>query len=238
MAAGAGGDHAAECRQLHALGEVAHGEAVAFQLRFHRRHADAALDARGAAGLVDLENPVEAGQVEADGAVVAATDRGLDSTADRGAAAERDDRDVGAGGIVVDRLDIRLRTGEGDEVGGGAEIAFEDAGIVGEGFAVGVNQAVALAGAGEGRQGGGDLQARCMQLDRLFARRLADFEITFETFGEAGGDHLVFFGRYLIALVAPADNFQLLLCHRPTPVGPSDPALRLWHGMACASRYA
>ena len=103
MAAGAGGDHAAERSQLHALGEVAHGEAMGFQLRFHRRHANAALDARGAAGLVDLENLVEGGQVEADGAVVAATDRGLDPAADRGAAAERNDRDIGAGGIVVMR---------------------------------------------------------------------------------------------------------------------------------------
>ena len=50
MAARAGGDPAAERRELEALRIVAQGEAMRFQRRFDRGAADAGLNARGAAG--------------------------------------------------------------------------------------------------------------------------------------------------------------------------------------------
>ena len=58
VAARAGGDPAAESRELEALRIVPDREPVRFQRRFDRRAADAGLDACGAARLVHFEHAV------------------------------------------------------------------------------------------------------------------------------------------------------------------------------------
>ena len=140
MAAGAGGDPAAQGRELEALRIVAKREPMGLQRRLDRRAANAALDARGAARAVHLEHPVEMAHVEADRPGVAVADRGLDAAHDRGAATERNDRDFRAARPVEHGCDVGFALRQGDEIGRVGEIAREGAHGLRKGLAVGVQE--------------------------------------------------------------------------------------------------
>ena len=103
-----------------------------------RRAAHTGLDARGAAGPVDLEDPVEPTQIEADGAGIAVADDRLDTADDRGAASERDDGDVRSARPLEHGGHVRLARGNGDEVRRVGEVALKGANRLGIGLSVGV----------------------------------------------------------------------------------------------------
>ena len=164
MPARAGRDPAAERRILEALREMPQRQPVRPQLRFERRAEHAGLDARGARGAVDLHDPVEMAQVEADRRLVPATvDDRLDPADDAAAAAERDhDAASRAAGPVDDRGDFGFVARIGDDVGGMVVFADQASDVIREGFAVAVGGAVvefarqqaARAGGGASRGGG------------------------------------------------------------------------------------
>ena len=198
-------DHAAKRREFHALREMPQRQAMGFQFILQRRHADPALDARRPAGLVDFQNPVEPRQVEADGAVESASDRRLHATAHGGAPAEGNYCGIGPHGVLKDGGNVGLRANVGDEVGRVAIVPKELAGVVGVGFSVGVQEPVALGACGERRKRGGNRQPRLVQFDRIFTRRLADFEFSAKTLAHARCHQLSLDVRYPVAFITPAD---------------------------------
>ena len=155
VAAGAGRDPAAEGRELEALRIVADGEAVRLQGRLDRRPANAALNARGAARRVDLEHPVEMAHVEADRAGVAVADGRLDPADDRGAAAERNDRDLRAARPIEHGRDVGFALRQGDEIGRVGEVASEGAHRFRIGLAVGVEKPLVWLLRQDAGEGGG-----------------------------------------------------------------------------------
>ena len=74
---------------------------------------------------IDLEDPVELTQIKADGAGKSVADDGLDAADDRGAAPERDDRDLGPAAQSSTALDIRFIRGQRDEVWCVGEVAVK-----------------------------------------------------------------------------------------------------------------
>ena len=142
MAAGAGGDPAAERGELEALRIVPQRQPVRAQLRLERRPEHAGLDARRAAGAVDLQHPGEPFEVERQRRGVAGADRRLDAADDARAAAERHDRDVAARGPVEQVDDLGLAARKGDPVGHVRHVAQPHAQAVGIALAEAVGQAV------------------------------------------------------------------------------------------------
>ena len=140
MPAGAGGDPAAQSRELEALRVMPDGEAVRLQRRLDRGAANASLNARGAARRVDLEHPVQAAHVEADRPGEGVADRGLDAAHDRGAGAEGYDGDVRAGRPVEHGGDIGLVLRQSDVVRRIGEVAGEGANGLRIGFSVSVQE--------------------------------------------------------------------------------------------------
>src|SRR5580704_8705635 len=130
MAARTRRDPAAEGRVLEALREMPQGQPVRLQLRLQGRAEGAGLDAGGARGAVDLDDPPQMAQIEADRGLVAAVEACLDAADDAAAAAERDDCGLLAAGPVDDCGDLRLVARIGDQVGSIAVIAGEGADVV------------------------------------------------------------------------------------------------------------
>ena len=95
VAAGAGGQPAAEGRELEGLREVAQRVAVRPELVLEHRAEGAGLDARGPRDRIDLEHPVEAAEVDRDDAGEPVADGALDAADDRRAAAVGDRGDAG-----------------------------------------------------------------------------------------------------------------------------------------------
>src|SRR3970282_1548030 len=79
VAAGAGGDPAAERGELERLREVAQREPVRPELFLERGAEDARLDAGGARGAVHLQHAVEPGEVERERAAIPGPDVRLDA---------------------------------------------------------------------------------------------------------------------------------------------------------------
>ena len=138
--AAAGGDPAAESGEPEALRVVPDREAVGLQRRLDRRTQDAGLDARGAAGPVDLEDLVEPPQVEADRAGVAVADGRLDAANDRRAAAEGHDGDVRHARPIEHGDDVCFARRKGDQIRRVGEIAIPGPDRLRIGLAVGVQE--------------------------------------------------------------------------------------------------
>lgn len=152
VAAGPGGQPAAEGGELEALREVAQGEAVGPQLRLQYGAERAGLDAGRTAGGVDLQDPVHGGEVERQhGAVgVAAV---LDAADDRGAAAEGDDGHVLLAGPVQQVGHLPVVGRAGDQVGDPAGPAAQRPDDVAVGLAHRVRGARLGVGGDQVRQG-------------------------------------------------------------------------------------
>ena len=103
MAARAGRDPAAQRRVLKALRKMPERETVRLQGGLEGRAEDAALDARGAAGAVDLQDLIEPLEIEADRAGEAVAHVRIDAADHARAAAERDHRGAGGAGPVEQR---------------------------------------------------------------------------------------------------------------------------------------
>ena len=140
VTARAGGDPAAERRELEALRIMTQGEAMRLQRRFDRRPKDAGLNARGAARRVHFEHAVQAPHVEADGACVAVADQRLDAADHRRAGAERHDRNFRSACPVEHSGDVGFGLRQRDEIGCVGEIAGEGAHGIRVGLAVSVQQ--------------------------------------------------------------------------------------------------
>ena len=140
-ARGARRDPAAERRVGEGVGVVAEGPAAGVELLLQARAVDAGLHAREPRGLVDLEHPVHAGEVDGDdGARLVA--RRLEAAGDARAAAERDHDRVGVERGAQDLGHLGLRAGAHDDVGHAAELAAALADEVAQALAAGVHHAV------------------------------------------------------------------------------------------------
>ena len=159
VAAGAGGDPAAERREPERLREVAQREAVWAQLVLEMRPEHPGLDVGRPRQLVDLEHLVEAVEGDGDDAVGL---RRVHAPHDRRAAAVGHDDVAGRHAPVERGLQLRLGAGMGDHVGRVGEVEVEGACAVGEVGAVGVEGA--LPGVGRAprrhRSGHSDPRAR------------------------------------------------------------------------------
>ena len=96
---------------------------------------------------IDVEDPVERGQIDRHHSGVTVTDPGLDSAGHRRPAAEGDGRQSFGATPVEDRFHLGLGGGMGDHVRRVLELAEQVAGDVAEGLAVGVGGAVLHIGA-------------------------------------------------------------------------------------------
>src|SRR5581483_10084072 len=90
VAAGAGGDAAAERGELERLREVPERVPVRSELLLDLRTERAGLDAGGAGRRVDLQHPAHLAQIDRAHALEAGAHVGLDAPHDAGAAAEGD----------------------------------------------------------------------------------------------------------------------------------------------------
>ena len=142
MAARAGRDPAADGRELEALRKMPQRQAVRLERALQRGTQHAALDPRRAARAVDLEQPVEPAQVEADRAGEALADRGLDAADHARAGAERDHRGSGLGGPLQHRTDVRFGPRLCNHIWRIVEVMREDAYRIRERLAVAVQQAL------------------------------------------------------------------------------------------------
>ena len=124
VAAGAGGDPAAEGRVLERLREVPEREVVLAQLVLEPRAGRARLDPGRARGAVDLEHAVERLHVHRDRAFEPAR---LDAAHDARAAAVRDHRHVVRARPVEQALELVLVAGMHHGVGWVVELAAEAA---------------------------------------------------------------------------------------------------------------
>ena len=115
MAAGTGGDPAAERRILKTLREMPQRQPVRFQLTLEVGAQGAALDQRRPGDGIDLAHAVEMAQIDGDRAVAR---RGVfDAAADARSAAERRQQGADVAGEIHRRCDLRLGAGISDQVG-------------------------------------------------------------------------------------------------------------------------
>ena len=153
VAAGAGGDPAAEGREFEGLREVPQREPRRLELGLQRRPEDAALNAGRARGAVDLQHLVQAAEVDGQGAGVGVADGGLDAAHHGGACAVGNRREPSVARPVEQRHDVRFGLGTGHHVGRRAEVAGPGADVIGVGLAVGVARAaVGIAAAERGER--------------------------------------------------------------------------------------
>jgi len=106
VAARAGGEPAAESRELEGLGEVAQCVAVGAQLVLQHRPARPGLDAGCTRDRVDLDDAVQARQVDRHRPRIVVADVALDAADHRGASAVRDGSGVGVGAPVEEVDDL------------------------------------------------------------------------------------------------------------------------------------
>ena len=235
VAAGAGGDPAAQRRVLERLRVVAQGQAVLAQPGLELRPGGAGLDAGGARDRVHLEHAVQRLEVDAHGGVLGHA--GLHAAHHAGAAAEGDRRGARVGAPGQQLLELALVARVGHHVGRVVEAAAKGAHHVAVGAAVAVQGAlvgIAAADAGQRRR---RRQPRRAQLEVLEARRalhLGRPEAEMLARGTTGLNDLVV-GRLLV-LVAPAPELPAAFGHgRATLLGwdvskSSRASCRIWAG--------
>ena len=160
---------------------------------------------------VDLEHPVEMAHVEADGARVSAAEDRLDAAHDRGASAERNDRDLLSARPVEHGRDVGFALRQGDKIGRVGEIAVKRAHGFGKGFAVGMQEAlvgVVRQHAAERRRG---RDARRAQRDLGGLRRRSGCaRLDAELLADETEEALALGVREAVALIAPAVEFEPL----------------------------
>ena len=154
VATGARGDPAAERGELEALRKVPQRQAVRLELGFEFGPQRAGLDARSAAGAVDLQHAVQPFEVHRHRARVAGAHRGLDAAAHAAAAAIGHHRDIAAGRPVQQVDDGLLVVRVGHPVRRLGHVAQPHAREVGVALAVAVVEPVQrLAGENRGQRG-------------------------------------------------------------------------------------
>jgi hypothetical protein len=138
--AGAGDHPTAQGRELPRLREVSEGEPAVGQLPFDGGPGRTTLDPCVLRTVVDLQDPVEVLEVEADDR--ADVGRRGDPADHRGATAPRDDGDAVLGAPVEDPGDVGGVAGPHDQVRRGGDVAVQRADQLAEGGAVAVTQPV------------------------------------------------------------------------------------------------
>ena len=223
MAAGAGGNPAAERGELEALRVVAQREAVGPQLRFQPRPVGAGLDSGGAGDVVNFDDLIQGGQVDGDDAIVAF---GRLEPGDGGAAAAVGDGGVSVGRTPVQhRRDLVLGGGMGDDVGRVGELQVVGADTVAEAAAVGVDGALVIVGGADGGERRGRRDARRAQTEGFGARRHDRLDRDAVALRKAGGGlaHLLLRGFVLLQTPGPetsaAHQALLLSAYVPSPSG-------------------
>ena len=141
VAAGAGGDPAAEGREAEGLREVPEREPRRLELGFERGPEHAALNAGRAGGPVDLQNLVQAAQVDGEDARETVPDVGLDAPHHGRPRAIGNDREPRIARPVEQCHDVRLVLGVGDDIRRHGEIPSPRADVVRVRLAVGVARA-------------------------------------------------------------------------------------------------
>ena len=150
---GAGGDPAAQRRELEALRIMAQGETVGAKLRLQSWPVGPGLDTRRAGHAVHFQHLVQCRKVYGDDAVVAL---GRLEPGHGGAAPA-----VGYGGVAVGgapvqhRRNFVLGSGMSHHVGWVGELEVVGADAVAEATPVGMHRAVVVAGGADGGQGSG-----------------------------------------------------------------------------------
>ena len=204
----AGGDPAAERRELEALRIVADRKAVRFQGRLDRRAANAALDARGAARAVHLEHAVEMAHVEADRSLVSVADDRLDAADHRGAGAERHDRDLRPARPIEHGFDVGFGLGQRDKVRRVGEVAVKRADGLGVRLAVGVDETLVRLMREHAGERGGRRDARRLERDLGGLRRRAQARLGAETLGGEAEEMPALAVAEALALISPAVEFE------------------------------
>ena len=117
---------------------MAEGQAVLCKLRFQRRPGRTRLDASRHRALLDVENAIEASEVEAHHGAVAIVDVAFDAADDAGPSTERNHRDPRIARPVEQGADVFFGPWGRNEIGRGVEVASKTTKNVAEGPAVGV----------------------------------------------------------------------------------------------------
>ncbi len=120
-----------EGRELEALRIMTGREAIGLQRGLDRGAAHTTLDARGTAGLVDLNDAVETTQIEADCGLIAIANDRFNTADDRGAAAEGDDGDIRFARPLHHGGHLRLARRNGDEIRRVGKVALKGADSLG-----------------------------------------------------------------------------------------------------------
>src|SRR3954447_24923797 len=138
--------------------------------RLDRWTTYAGLDTCSAAGLIDLEDPVELAQIKADDAGKFVADDRLDAADNRGAAPARDNCDLGPARPVENGAHLRFIRGQRYEVWCIGEVAVKGSNSFRIGLPISVQESlVEIAGEQMG-QPGRRRQARRAQADVRHAR--------------------------------------------------------------------
>ena len=165
VAAGPGGQPAPECRELEALGEVAKGEPVGPELGLEHGPEGSGLDPGGPADPVDLDHPVEAGQVKGEDAAERVADVGLHPADHRGAPSVGDCGHASRRAPVEQRHHIGLVGRMGDDVRRMGQVAAQETDGVPVGPTVRVGGPVPAIGRAHMRQGTGRADTGGGQVD-------------------------------------------------------------------------
>ena len=128
--------------------------------------------------------------VEADRAGVAVADRRLDPADDRGAAAERNDRDLRAARPIEHGRDVGFALRQGDEIGRVGEVARERAHGFRVGLAVGVQKPLVVVVGEHAGERGGRRDARRAERDLGGLRRGAKARLDAELVGDEAEETL------------------------------------------------
>ena len=174
MPAGAGGHPAAQRGVLEGLREVAEREAALAQVVLQRRAEHPALDSRRGGDLINLQDAVEAAEVDRDGAAVGIPHPRLDAADDAGAAAVGDRRQPVFGAPAEHGLELGLGPGARDQVGRVLELAAEPTHDIAIGLAERARDAVVAVVAQHAGQCARHLDPRRAQLDVLERDGLLD----------------------------------------------------------------
>ena len=158
MPAGAGGDPAAERRELKRLREVAQCQVVLRQLLLQSRPRRARLDPGGERDRVDLQNPIQGLHVHGHRPRVIVAHARFDSTDDARAAAERDHRGAGRDRPIQNSGELMLVARLGDDVGRVVKPAVEGPDDVAIGAPVRMQGTLVGARRADRGQGAGRLQ--------------------------------------------------------------------------------
>ena len=210
MSAGAGGDPAAERRELVALRKVPQRQPVRLELGLQRRPEGATLDARRAGGAVDLDDAMHVAKIHGHRGLVAAeaVDTRFDAADHAGTAAEGCDRGLRRGRPVEHGGDVALVARINHGVGGGGIIAEQPAHVIRIGFSVGVRGPVIELARGDRGERCRRLHPRRMQLDFVQPRRLDLGEfVAREPLLDPRPHERFLLGRDALAFASPAEMF-------------------------------